>query len=287
MGSAARTGAAVAHGDWRGKGMFSFKYLDMDVSHNLLDRPEEAGAEWHEDHCHEKCIEIYAFLGGSAKMVVENRQKVLERGDLAVIMPYAMHRVKILDDVPYEYMSFKLPSAFISDLIADRLKRQGPFFKWPENVVFLNFIDEFYDTYRAEGDSDEMVYLGLGAWMSAMLIFLCRKDVQCDVPETEDVLVTEIKKFVDDNLSAKITMKTLCGRFHRSPSYIEKHFYRSTGERIMTYVRKRKMDLAEFLLANGARASDVAKSLSYTDYSSFYKAYVSVKGTPPTGSQGK
>ncbi|MCD8308093.1 MAG: helix-turn-helix domain-containing protein [Clostridia bacterium] len=263
--------------------MFSFIYQGLEVSHQAVEKPLGSPDAWRKDHCHENCVEIYAFLGGSVRMTVENRQKVLEKGDMAIIMPYAMHHIDVLEDVPYEYMDFKLPSTFISSPVTGKLKNLGPFCKWPEEVPFLDRMDDFYEIYRSEGDSDDMLYLGLSSWMYAILTYLCRRDKPDDAPGTENVLVAGIIKYVDDNISRKITMKTLCDEFHRSPSFIEKQFFKSTGERIMTYVRKRKMDAAEYLITNKSRPSDVARSLGYLDYSSFYKAYVSVKGVPPSG----
>ncbi len=262
--------------------MFSFKYLGMDVSHRLVEKPMADSNPEYESHYHEDCIEVYVFMGGSARMVVENQQRELRKNDLVIIMPYSLHRLEILEDIPYECMDFKLPSTFIGEFIAERLKAAGVFHVWPAKVVFLDLMDEFYEEYRAEGDSDEMLYLGFGMWLAAILAYLCRKDSRGDAPETENVLVSEIKKYVENNLNRKITMQDLCDYFHRSPSFIGKQFREATGESVMSYIRNYKMKFAQYLIdSNDTKPTDAAKALGYTDYSSFYKAYMSVNGKAP------
>ncbi|MCD8308090.1 MAG: AraC family transcriptional regulator [Clostridia bacterium] len=216
-------------------------------------------------------------------MKVENRLKVLENRDLAVIMPYEMHEVEILEDVPYEYMVCRLPVTFVPEMISDRLKRLGTFFVWEPKIVFLDRMDDYYNQYREEGDSDVMLYLGLSSWLASILFYLARNDAPSDAAESENILVSDIKKYVEENLARRITVQDLAEKFHRSPSYIEKQFLAVTGESVMTYVRKKRLNLAEFLIKNKTRPSDVAKHLGYTDYASFYRAYVSVKGVPPAG----
>lgn len=261
--------------------------MDMDISHQLMEKPMESDGEGFKPHYHEKCIEVYVFLDGAARMQVENRQKVLEKMDLAVIMPYEMHRVEILDDVPYEYMVCRLPAIFVPEMIAEKLKRLGTFYIWDPKIVFIKEVDSFYKQYREEGNSDDMLYLGLSSWLASILFYLARNDAPSDAAESENILVSDIKKYVEENLTRRITVQDLAENFHRSPSYIEKQFISATGEPVMTYVRRKKMDLAEYLISNKSNPTDVAKQLGYADYSSFYRAYVSAKGVPPTGNSVK
>ncbi|MCD8285999.1 MAG: helix-turn-helix domain-containing protein [Clostridia bacterium] len=262
--------------------MFSFRYNDMEISHQLAQSPAEAKDGESEPHCHERCVEVYACMGGTVKVIVESRQKVLEKGDLAVIMPYEMHEIEMTGDAPHEFMDCKLPVTFLGMNIANRLKACGTFYVWPSKIVFLDRMDEFYEQYREEGDSDEMLYLGIAFWMAAILVFLARNDAPAEATGSESWLVTEIRQYAADNLDKKITVQDLAERFHRSPSYIAKQFLAATGEPVMTYIRRQKMDIAEHLILNNAKPSDVAKHIGYADYSSFYRAYVSVKGVPPT-----
>lgn len=237
-----------------------------------------------ENTYHENCYEMLVLLEGSVKMVVENQEKIMGRHDTAIIPPYALHHIESMDDSPCEWMDFKLPAVFVSEFFADRIKSGGVFYTWPEDVmVFLDRIEEFYDLYRAEGDTDEMLYLGMGIWLSAILVFMFRKDNAPQKSEdTENILGRSVAEYIDANLTKRITLQDLCNEFHHSVSYIGKQFRAYAGMPVMTYIRKKKMETARFLIVDRqSKPVDVARELGYTDYSSFYKAYVTEFGVPP------
>ena len=69
---------------------------------------------------------------------------------------------------------------------------------------------------------------------------------------------------------------------HMSKSALYKVFTRQFKTPIMTYVRTQKCMLARDLIHDGMSATEAAEKLGFAHYSSFYRDYIQVFGSPPT-----
>ena len=77
---------------------FSYSGEGISVHHTLSEQPM---AEQYNIHTHET-VEIYFFLSGTCKYLIEGNEYELAPGDLIVMRPSESHTLCVLDNTPYE-----------------------------------------------------------------------------------------------------------------------------------------------------------------------------------------
>lgn len=96
-------------------------------------------------------------------------------------------------------------------------------------------------------------------------------------------LVSEMKKYVDQNYRTGVTLNTLAARFNVSSSYLSKLFCEHVGENFSDYVNNLKSQKAkELLKTTDKRVYEIADYLGFNDayyFSSWFKRTVGVSPT--------
>ena len=91
-----------------------------------------------------------------------------------------------------------------------------------------------------------------------------------------------IVRYIDAHLAQIHSVDDITDALHMSKSSVYKVFSSEFDTPIMSYVRTQKCMVARDLLSEGANATDVAERLGFNHYSSFYRDYTHVFGTPPS-----
>ncbi len=98
----------------------------------------------------------------------------------------------------------------------------------------------------------------------------------------EHPLIVKIKRFINENLSQKITLTNIGEVTYFSPLYCETVFKRETGESIIRYLLKRRIEEAKRLLAEGSLPlKAVAEAVGFEDYNYFSRAFKKQTGLTP------
>ena len=98
----------------------------------------------------------------------------------------------------------------------------------------------------------------------------------------EHPLTAKIKRYLGEHLSEKITLQDVGEETYFSPLYCETVFKRETGESIIRYLLKRRMEEAKRLLAEGSLPlKKVAETVGFEDYNYFSRAFKKSTGITP------
>ena len=73
----------------------------------------------------------------------------------------------------------------------------------------------------------------------------------------------------------------LAEKFYISKYYLCRAFHKATGLTVHDYIRLKRLNLARELKAEGKSISEAAMMAGFTDYSSFYRAYLKEYGVSP------
>ena len=98
---------------------------------------------------------------------------------------------------------------------------------------------------------------------------------------TRDKLVTDMIDYIDEHVVGHLDMAALCEKFGKTRAFLTARFNRVMRSPVMQYVRAKKLIAAHKDILAGARPTDVALKYGFTDYSTFYRAYVKVIGDKP------
>ena len=88
--------------------------------------------------------------------------------------------------------------------------------------------------------------------------------------------------YISEHLSEDLTAETLSKQMCISLSGFTHMFKKEIGIPVHRYVTQRRLIFAQTLLQSGEKPTKVYMDCGYSDYSSFYKAYVSFFGHPPS-----
>jgi len=98
-----------------------------------------------------------------------------------------------------------------------------------------------------------------------------------------DGKILEILRYLDDNLTADISIDDLAARFYISKYHMMRRFRDEAGISIHTYLSDKRLLLARELIGNGESATDACFACGFKSYSAFSRAYGKLFGATPTG----
>jgi two-component system response regulator YesN len=87
-----------------------------------------------------------------------------------------------------------------------------------------------------------------------------------------------IKKYVADHIYSKISLEGVSRYVALTPNYVCRLFKRETGETVIAYAQRMKVEAAKSLLLQSRRATDVAEKLCFTSESYFIKVFKKYTG---------
>ena len=95
------------------------------------------------------------------------------------------------------------------------------------------------------------------------------------------VKMIEIIDHVNAHLTENLTLNDIASHFFISKNNLNANFKKFLGSTVMDYVRYKRIILAKQAMAAGESAMSATLQSGFTDYSSFYRAYVKYEGTSP------
>ena len=105
-------------------------------------------------------------------------------------------------------------------------------------------------------------------------------------PEEEGLSTAELcrraKAFLEDNYADDISLEELSRQLGISQSYLSRSFKKETGESLIDYLTKYRINRATELLTGGMRAADVAAAVGLPDPKYFSRVFKKVKGISPS-----
>ena len=98
----------------------------------------------------------------------------------------------------------------------------------------------------------------------------------------EKNLIAKIIHYIEEHLGEPLSLATLQSKFYISKTHLTRLFKQTTGLSVWEYIGIKRLTFARAKLREGIRASVVAQSCGFGDYSSFYRAYKKRFGESPT-----
>lgn len=111
-----------------------------------------------------------------------------------------------------------------------------------------------------------------------------QKAVSARFGYAEDPSVSKrIRRYIDTHISGALSVKKVADGINMSPNYVSALFKRETGETLNSYIRKRQLETAYYLIAEtDMLIYEVAEMLGYADEQYFSKLFRSQYGILPT-----
>lgn len=232
-------------------------------------------------------IEIFIMLEGNSDCYIEGNKYSLANGDIVIINEDEQHffEVKTRD---FNHIVIGLTNAFFkendcstyADMFFNRnlgknnLLSSGPLIQYGAHEILSRM-----ENYLREDCAPENVIM---ACLTEFL-YACHKayanTYQQDTPHSE--LMYKIISYIDHNLTANLTLKSISDHFFISRQYLCRIFKKSTGLTVNEYITHKRMILYHQLTAKGANVQSASELAGFGSYSAFFRAYKKAYSVSP------
>ena len=210
------------------------------------------------------CHDLTICLNGKMTYEVENKKYTVSSGDVIYMNPGTVRRRFELED-NCRYVSINLYGD--STPILDKTV-----FKDVLNQECMSILDKIENAYHTN-EYEKIVLLTL------YLVLEIRSQ---EHKQNEDIRITKIKSFVNNNIYAKLNSKVVATAFGYTAIYLESLFKKHTGKTITQFILERKINTAiQHMTYEQKTLSSIAIKLNFDDYNYFSRCFKKVTGMPP------
>ena len=235
-------------------------------------------------HTHDAC-EIYIFLYGRGKFLVEGNEYKLSNGDILLMRPAEAHYIDIDPNYPYERLSIHFNHDMFKGIDTEGLLLR-PFNERAAGYLNRYSRDDFKPEFhkiiiKRFTSSGEDKYLNISSALFMLLNEIYKiYNSSADYDELE-TSVQRIVRYVNEHSTDNITLDDICSKFYISKPQLCRVFKSATGSTVQNYINAKRLVNAKQLLASGVPPVKVSALCGYNDYSVFYRAFCKQYKTTP------
>ena len=241
--------------------------------------------------------EVLYILKGSVKIICNNREAILKKGDLCYFYPLQLHRVKqdknCAEEVDYAVIKFNIPTL---EIPKGYLQDMYQCFVYPNEEDFCLILREdekkIYPVIRnimEEYESSEKMHmLAVQAGIFTLLIHMARLLSTKEIHPSGHFLPGRglssyhILEYLDAHSAEPIEVADLASMCHMSYSNFAKVFRENYGRSCKEYIQYIRLNKAQNLLLNSDFDLDyIAQETGFYDCSYFIRQYKKWRGITP------
>lgn len=230
-------------------------------------------------------VEIFVLLKGNIEFLIENRTYSLAKRDILLINETEIHTIRATEDSEYERVTLHiLPSFFdkyeITDykkVFSDRAPGRYNLVQGhsPDGTKIGELIMKI-DTYIQENPICDKV---IDAVVIELLYLLNKASLSKG--EKGNKTVSEIFRYINENLTEPLTLDALAEKFYISKSHMCRIFKKEVGFSIRDYITQKRIICVQQYCQEGMSITEAAFRAGFENYSNFYRIYVDRVGSSP------
>lgn len=227
--------------------------------------------------------EILYYIDGNTTFLCEQFQEKLQPGTLVVIPKEHYHCFRREQRNQFKRLKISFPGIpELGDL--SHLTMTGIRLFKPADNPLTALLDRMCKTL-SESDATERTSLFLYGAFLILFTELSKEKEDTAVPSLRENshLVTRCLKFIDENLTKDVSVNAIASGLHVSASTLSHTFKNELGISLHQYIMQKRLIYARNLITAKENPTKIYLACGYKDYSSFYKAYMKMFGTPPSG----
>lgn len=237
-------------------------------------------------HTHRR-YEIYLFLEGDVKFIVEDKTYTLEPYDVVIAKKNELHNISLVRDIPYHRFVLQIWPRFFEE---NNCSEYEDFFlntspsaehKIPAKVVRSSGLYDAFKKYRKYSNNYTLKDTPILKAIITEIVYLLNNINQFATADYSNTPVERIISYLNEHYTEDISMEILQNKFFLSKNYLCKIFKNTTGLTIFDYIRKKRLALVDDLTSEGMTITDASRMAGFHDYSSFYRAYTKEYGMSP------
>lgn len=259
---------------------------------NTIDFSHTQDFAHHEDysiHCHNS-YEVYYFVSGDVSYLVEGRHYTPTPHSILMISPNIVHGVKARPLLAYERYTLHFSAEVIP--VENRFALLAPFHQsssqsdiYYQDVRDFKLQNYFENLLMCNDMPQTMRNMATTLAVQSLLsqiLYMSKQTKSLTPAQNSSQAVTKIIRYINSNLSEKITLDDISSRFFISKHHLNKVFRKATGTTLLQYVNHKKIATANHYMMQGESATRASLKVGFNDYSAFYRSYKNIFGHAPT-----
>lgn len=227
---------------------------------------------------------ILALKNGNAKVIIEDKEIVLEKDKLVIINPNEVH-FSISDKYSEDYYVIYIDRTWYRDLQSLVFNTQDVIAL--SNEIFdLQIIEEFFNLFEYLYLDNEIIEKE-----SKLLEFLNKVFDKCvdesivlKIDNTTQI-AKEFKSYIEDNIASKLTLTQISNALGFSPYHIIRICNQDFGLSANAYIVNKRVHRAKKMLGEGMDISQVAIEVGFYDQSHLTNIFKKVFAITPKAYQ--
>lgn len=236
-------------------------------------------------HCH-PYYECYFCISGEVRYLVEGAPYTPAPRSLLLLASGVFHGVRIMSDAPYARYALHFDENCLPQ--SQRALLLAPFHS---EMIYYTDTDSYRmeEFFSAVAECAEMGAalrdIALPVRIAALLTQVCgmHSATAPQLPGEEAALERRIIAYVNAHLTDPLTLDDIARHFFISRNQLCRRFMRATGTTVASFIRQKRLILAQQLRAHGQSAGEAALGAGFGDYSTYYRAHRALLNAPPTG----
>ncbi len=236
-------------------------------------------------HLHD-FYEIYLFLGGDVRYVIEDKSYEMKPFRLLFIKPFTYHFPLFMGGSEYQRISMHFAAGGDGGFV-ERLFDNFEMIdldKYPDLLSIFSLFIKYSLSL-----SQEHAFSYAEACLNQFLLTIesMAGEIEAESGGNIPVIIKRAVEYINQNIEKKIFLSDLAEKLYVNKSYLSKLFMKHFKMTVGTYIRNKQLLLADALIKNGTPPTDVYLKCGFSDYSSFFRAYVRMFGHSPSKAKKK
>ncbi len=231
-------------------------------------------------HSH-NMVEVYYFLRGNARFVIEGNIFPLERGNIIVMASGQTHHLLLEPSAVYERMALLIDTAAVPpefENISEQIYEGANLFTLDKREQIW-FEESFALITKSPDDMQKNLVSSLASMVFSLL---STKLTRTTKPKIHDNMIKKTINYINKNLSNELSLEIIANALYISRVSLNRKFREIMGCTVWEYVIRRRIYSARQRLFLGGNITDAYQKSGFNDYSSFFRAYKKVVGISPS-----
>lgn len=264
-------------------------FKDIEMSSSFIDAHDMIDSEKDTVTLHNHAFyEILFCKSGNIQYLIEDKRYNIQKGSVIIIPPGASHRPLLYEASKETYhrtviwinsnfynqcsKMLKLTEKVEHDPISNGhyvIQTSGTLYLQVEQIIELLLKEKAHSSPSSE-------FYCYSLFIQLYCLFYrahCYKNVSYSKPE-KTILIDEILHYISNNLSQKITIKSISEYFHISESSINQLFKKNFNTSVYKLITQKRLTTSKKLIMDNVPLKEIPHRCGFSDYSVFYKAFI-------------
>lgn len=236
-------------------------------------------------HIH-NCHEVFLLLEGNADYIAEGTVFPLNVRDFAIIGSGTPHGKNLIKTPALKCFVMMLDHDFFVNNNCEEYEQIFLSLASTEHKISADICENsgFFGAYQrlksyTKNFSDTSSPITTA--IITEMLYILNNSIEFSKSYITNSQVQRIFDYVNDNFTKKITLEDISGKMFISKYHICKLFKKHAGYTVYQYITQKRIERTRQLVSEGKNITSACIEAGFSDYSSFYKAYLKENATSP------